>query len=161
MVLQVVIAGLPSSGNRLVRTLVQSDPSVGRVLIVHFGNRTQLRRFSRSLGDPIRAIIMLREPAYNMVSQRKRSHGSLMGGWKDYAAQNAAHWRPTLDMLAGVPILAVRYEDLVADPEKWGRRIMDHLGLRWRGWPVDIVDGNAAHKSAVAALRRELRRATS
>lgn len=157
MALQVVIAGLPSSGNRLVRTLIQSDPSVGRVLIVHFGNRMQLRRLSKSPGDPIRAIVVLREPIYNLVSQRKRSRGELMGGWTDYAAQNAAHWRPTLDMLAGITILPVRYEDIVADPEEWGSRIMRFLGLRWQGWPVNVVDANQAHEAEVAELRAEIR----
>lgn len=37
------------------------------------------------------------------------------------------HWREVLDY----PILHVKYEDLVEDPERWIRKIIDFCGLEW------------------------------
>ena len=37
------------------------------------------------------------------------------------------HWREVLDY----PILHVKYEDLVEEPERWIRRIIDFCGLEW------------------------------
>src|SRR5436305_1517086 len=38
-----------------------------------------------------------------------------------------AHWKRVLDL----PILEVRYEDLVVDVEGQGRRVLEFLGLAW------------------------------
>ncbi|HEY6335355.1 MAG TPA: sulfotransferase, partial [Alphaproteobacteria bacterium] len=38
-----------------------------------------------------------------------------------------AHWRNVLPR----PMLEVRYEELVADPERWCRRILEHCALPW------------------------------
>jgi hypothetical protein len=38
-----------------------------------------------------------------------------------------AHWAAVLD----IPMLEVRYEDLVDDQESWTRRIIDFCGLPW------------------------------
>jgi len=38
-----------------------------------------------------------------------------------------AHWRETLPG----EMLEVRYEDLVAEPERWARRLIDFVGLAW------------------------------
>ncbi|MEE8295692.1 MAG: sulfotransferase, partial [Sphingomonadales bacterium] len=45
-----------------------------------------------------------------------RQHHELMAYWRDALA---------------LPILEVRYEDFVADPESEGRRILEHCGLEW------------------------------
>lgn len=39
-----------------------------------------------------------------------------------------AHWREALPL----PILEVRYEEFVADPEGQGKRILEHCGLEWQ-----------------------------
>ena len=38
-----------------------------------------------------------------------------------------AHWKE----VSGIPILDVRYEDLVRDPEAQVRRVLDFIGLPW------------------------------
>jgi hypothetical protein len=37
------------------------------------------------------------------------------------------HWRKTLDL----EMLEVVYEEVIADPETWSRRIIDFCGLPW------------------------------
>jgi hypothetical protein len=56
-------------------------------------------------------------------------------GWPDHLAA-AMYWQLKNDALpaylaAGLPLLPLRYEALVADPEPWLRRILAHLGIGW------------------------------
>jgi len=48
------------------------------------------------------------------------------------------HWRSVLDLA----ILEVRYEDVVADIENQGRRIIDFLGLQWSDACLRFYDNN-------------------
>ncbi len=55
--------------------------------------------------------------------------GSLedIASYQSDAARLAAHWRTVLDL----PLLELRYEDLVAEPEASVRRVLGFLGLDW------------------------------
>jgi len=62
------------------------------------------------------------------------------------ACLHSAHFWPTLAYMAelAIPVLPVRYEAIVADPEVQGRRILRFLGCdSWRGWGEEVFDSNA------------------
>lgn len=50
-----------------------------------------------------------------------------VGRWHRSHDRVMRHWASILDL----DLLEVRYEDLVADPERHTRRLVDHLGLPW------------------------------
>jgi Sulfotransferase domain. len=56
--------------------------------------------------------------AYNLTN---------LGHYYRHYTRLMEHWRKVLP----VPILDVRYEDLVTDPETWSRRIIDFCKLEW------------------------------
>jgi Flp pilus assembly protein TadD len=62
-----------------------------------------------------------------------------------------AHWSA---ILPGV-IHTVSYEDLVADPEREGRRLVEHCGLDWSSDLLDFSDSHRGVRTASASQVRE------
>jgi tetratricopeptide (TPR) repeat protein len=61
-----------------------------------------------------------------------------------YYEQLMAHWH---NVLPG-RILDVNYEDVVADPEYWTRRMIEHVGLPWEEGCLEQQDSSRAIKTA-------------
>ena len=122
-----------------------------QVATLHYGGWKDWARLRRKLleyGGELRAIAMLRDPAFNEAAQQIEQQQRFRP-WKEDAVE---HWIPTLELAAGDPMLPIRYEDIVEDPEKWGRRVVDFLECGpWLGWPVEIYDGNEKHRAAGVA----------
>lgn len=70
-----------------------------------------------------------------------------------YRAHEAliAHWRSIFPGL----IHTVRYEELVADPETEGRRLVEHCGLDWSPGLLDLSASGRAVRTASATQVRE------
>lgn len=60
------------------------------------------------------------------------------------------HWRKVLPL----PMLEVRYEDLVQDPEKQSRKLMDFIGLDWTD---DCLNPQDADRTVMTASRWQVR----
>lgn len=58
------------------------------------------------------------------------------------------HWHETLDL----PILEVRYEDMVADQAAWTRRILDFCGLPWDEKTLRFYEEGGQQRSNAVAL---------
>lgn len=56
------------------------------------------------------------------------------------------HWYSVLDL----PILKLKYEDLVADPEYWARRLIEHCGLQWDDRCLRFYEKGAQQSSSAA-----------
>lgn len=161
--MNVAVCGMPRSGNRLVQRLLQRHGFVAEVR--HFGDRKVLR----TGGGPEAAIMPLRDLEPHWASCAK-DFGILpkppqglddIDDLSPAAARSclhAAHFWPALAHLAelGIPVLPVRYEELVAEPEAQGRRILEFLGcFDWRGWGEELFDSNAkweANKSTAPGV---------
>ncbi|MGA8262454.1 MAG: tetratricopeptide repeat protein [Arenicellales bacterium] len=62
-----------------------------------------------------------------------------------------SHWR---DVLPDSVLLEVRYEDMVADPETWMRRLIAHCGLEWA--PA-VLDFHASERAIPTASLVQVR----
>jgi len=151
----VAVCGMPRSGNRLVQRLLQHHGFVAEVR--HYGRRSAFR-----VGGvhPDCAVMMLRDRVAHEKSCADA--GSLLPypegfppGLLGSHSVEYEHFWPTLRWLAeaGVAVLPVSYEALVADPELEGQVIVawchdgssrfKHGSPLWKGWPEPVVDGNA------------------
>ena len=113
-----------------------AGPGVERVVNKALGNNKLVGLIAR-LFPKTRIIHAIRDPRDVGISCFMGGFNNRMHPWTtrlDWAASAWAqshrmmkHWQETLD----VPILEVRYEDLVRDPENQFPRIIEFLGLEW------------------------------
>lgn len=62
-----------------------------------------------------------------------------------------AHWQQVLS----IPILDVRYEDLIADPQTWVAKILDFCGLEWEDACLDF---HASERQVLTASYDQIRK---
>lgn len=113
-----------------------ADPGVERVVNKALGNNKLIGLVAR-LFPKTRIIHAIRDPRDVGISCFMGGFNNRMHPWTtrmDWAAnawgqsrRMMSHWQETLE----VPILEVRYEDLVRDPESQFPRIIEFLGLEW------------------------------
>ncbi|MFT5425068.1 MAG: tetratricopeptide (TPR) repeat protein [Phycisphaerales bacterium] len=113
-----------------------AEPGVERVVNKALGNNKLVGMIAR-LFPRTRIIHAIRDPRDVGISCFMGGFNNRMHPWTtrlDWAAnawgqssRMMQHWKDTLD----VPILEVRYEELVRDPETQFPRIIEFLGLEW------------------------------
>jgi tetratricopeptide (TPR) repeat protein len=83
--------------------------------------------------------------------------GDLGAYYREYR-RLMAHWTGVLD----IPVLEVRYEDLVAEPEAHSRRMIDFLGLPWDDACLRFHEsGRAVATSSYDQVRRPVYKASA
>jgi tetratricopeptide (TPR) repeat protein len=114
----------------------QTGPAVRRVVNKALGNNKILGMIAR-LFPKTRIIHAIRDPRDVAVSCFMGGFNNRLHPWTTDPAWAAEAWRQSMRMMEhwkqtlDVPILDVHYEQLVADPERQFRRIIDFLGLPW------------------------------
>ena len=119
-----------------LQSLQRMAPGAQRVTNKHLDNWRQLGMVAL-LFPGARVVHCSRHPVDNGLSIFMAAMNSRVYPWStDLADIGFAyrqyerlmrHWHETLDL----EILDVQYEDLVADPEPWIRRIIEFTGLPW------------------------------
>ncbi len=166
---RVAVCGAPRSGNRLTEAMLLRHGFAAEIRHYadpkpFFGGHERPHVAVMPLRDPVAQWLSCERDGPQQVPQpdlrefrRCRSAGEL----------HYAHFAPTLRAVArwGVPFLPVVYEDIVADPEGEGRRIVAWCSnqaaasvsgvgpLAWKGWGVDVIDGNAKWAERMAEGR--------
>lgn len=143
--MNVLLVGLPRSGNRLI----------GRLLKYHGVNFLGVRHFGSGYPSPPEvdlAILPVRDPEINWKAMKVAQRGlSLSNRDRIQTPQDLhyKHFAATLQNLHCVPILPISYEALVDDPELVGKAIVESCGAEWKGWPEAVTDGNSKYKKWV------------
>lgn len=147
-----VLAGLPHSGNNLLRRLLEAH-GVAVQGIHHYAGGLDGRK-------PDFAVIPVRDPrthwrscgggwdTHGPMPWDFRSPGSsvpLAAPFRSAAEMHYAHLWLTLRWaaVAGVPIVPASYADIVGAPDAAGERVLGMLGRPYSGWGEPIVDGDA------------------
>lgn len=73
-----------------------------------------------------------------------------LGAYYRFYAQTMAHWRKVMPL----PMLEVRYEDLVSNPEEYSRKLVDFVGVEWDEACLNPQD---ADRSVMTASRWQVR----
>ena len=116
--------------------LKRFDRKATRIINKHIDNYMYLG-FIELLLPGARIVHVTRDPLDNCFSIYMAQMSTSAYPWSTDLANIAlvykqyerlmTHWRDVLS----IPMLDVKYEDLVADTEAWVRRIIDFLGLPW------------------------------
>lgn len=132
-----------------------------RVVIDKMPENFKLIGVAAALMPNLRVIHMRRDPrdvCFSIWKLQFNNEGHAYGNrFEDLAhyyrahEELIAHWKSVLPGL----IHTVRYEDLVADPEGEGRRMIEHCGLDWSSDLLDFSDSNRAVRTASATQVRE------
>lgn len=119
-----------------VKQITSQAPGAQRVVNKALGNNKLVGLLGR-LFPNTRVIHAMRDPRDVAVSCYMGGFNNRMHPWTtrlEWAAcaweqsqRLMEHWRRVLE----IPILDVRYEELVADPEPQMRRLIEFLGLEW------------------------------
>ncbi len=151
--LRVVVAGLPYSGNRLVKGLVEKAGL--RARIFHGGGIANLRgpRVMGYSGPQYRAIIPVRERSAWLASCRAHDRaGPVVRIDEDRCRQDVFEEVTQ----AQIPIRLVSYESIVADPIATGTDLWRFIGAEPPVdacaedlWGVGVFDGNAKYRPPV------------
>jgi tetratricopeptide (TPR) repeat protein len=128
-------AKLDALASEYIQRLRELDPSASRFTDKMPGNYLYIGLISQVFPDA-RIINCRRDPRDICVSQFMLDFATghyysynletLAGAIKIYQ-DIMAHWHEVLP----IPILDVRYEDLIADPRTWVGKILDFCGLEW------------------------------
>ncbi len=152
---KVAVVGLPRSGNRLIQRLLQRHGFVAEVR--HYGMQKEFRNGGV---DPDFAVWPVRErwawekscaKDAGMLPRPVGHSGELaLSFMREHHLDETAFWLAG----AGVPILHVRYEDIVSNFVLTGQRVVRFVSegnIIFKGWGEEIVDGNAKYRDAAAA----------
>jgi len=133
---RITVAHLDDMGNEYLRAISKLDRSSIRITNKHLHNYKHLGIISM-IFPRARVIHIHRDPLDNCLGMYM---GALdvnrypwVGNFKHLGLvyreyqRIMDHWRSVLD----IPILDVRYEDLVEDADGWIRRIIEFCGLPW------------------------------
>jgi len=134
-VLDLTVRALDSAAEQYLALLRRDAPAAERIVDKMPGNFLHLGLIEL-LFPAARIIHIAREPLDNCLSCyfQNFTHGHEYSG--DLAALGAvyreyertmAHWRATLRL----PLLELRYEELVAEQERESRRLVEFCGLAW------------------------------
>ena len=153
----ILIAGLPSSGNHVVRDHIKRGvESLGTsesVQIWHGDNESP--NITRPAGERLVFVVPVRSEATRLVSVQKRSdHGRLRVFPFDADLMRRNVWM--LAVKHGARLYNLSYEGLVQDPDGVGRNVFEWLALPWVPWPTErapgrppcegpVFDANKAH----------------
>jgi len=150
---KVAICGLPRSGNRLLRDLLQ-----------HHGHDADVRHFGmskefRTGGDqevalwPIRAFGYWARSIERDWANLPKPHA--MGEhYTEAAARELAriHEERTFERVKalGISCCRVSYEAIVKEPDLWGPELVRFVdpATKWKGWPREVFDGNEKWRSS-------------
>lgn len=126
--LEALAAGAPDDALRLTDKMPQNFVHLG--LIALFFPKAKIVHCVRDAMDTCVSCF-----TQNFTDEAAYSYdlADLGRYWREYA-RLMAHWKEVLPN----PILELRYEELVADPEAAGRRLVDHLGLDWHAACLDF-----------------------
>lgn len=145
------IVGAPRSGNRLIAHMLQLHGFVAEVR--HYGSVKAFRSggYAERVIWPIRDYACWRASCERDLAVLPKPFDSL--GEFDVDRLWQTHHDFTQRTLTEhmIPCLPVSYERIVASPELVGRRLLEfsaapHPMPKWKGWGVEIVDGNAKHR---------------
>lgn len=153
----ILVAGLPSSGNRLVKEhIVRGVRTVDTkevVQIWHGDNR--MPNLTRPDGERLRMVVPVRDEAARGASVQKRIREH--GGHFPTEVQTMRKRVLGLVVSHDIPVYFVSYEGLIANPEGLGKDLFAWLGLPWVPWPTEeapdpkqpyqgrLYNANAAH----------------
>lgn len=143
MELGVLVCGMPSSGNRIVRHGIRRMPEVGHAQILHWGEGFEGEvKAVRAAGLKAVAVIPLRDrgPQWESYQGNGCKHASP-------EKAHADHFWMTLYELARlhIPVYPIIYRAMVEDQEGEGLLLAHWLGATWNGWGVDIYDADAKY----------------
>ena len=115
-------AALPAAAARVIDKLPSNFKNLG---LIHAA--LPAARFIHLERDPLDTCLSIYFQGFSAAHAYATDLTELAHYYREYR-RLMAHWRATLppDLL-----LEVRYESLVADPEHWSRRMLEHLGLSW------------------------------
>jgi len=117
-----------SIGNAIAgRLLIDKNPIL-TFLIPAFGRIFPETKFLIALRDP-RDVVLSRFMQAQPLTPLSATFLSLEGTVEDYAAVMSV-WR-TLAPLMPVPVIEVRYEEMVGDLQSVARKTLDFLGVAW------------------------------
>lgn len=129
------ISGLPRSGNRLLKRLVEHlAKEAGRQVIVKVWHGNSA---GQTPGPGMRILVPVRDPFCRRQSASK--HGCLGPYPEDVCTAGLYAFAGK----HGIPVKHVSYEAMVQRPDEIGRDIAEWMGLGWAGWPEEVRDQNA------------------
>jgi len=146
----IVIAGLPSSGNRLVAAHVTRGAGTESVQVWHGTEGGPV--MPKDLNERIVVVIPVRSEHVRKRSVTRRER--VDGGNFPVDARAMRRWLVGWMARVGVESYWLSYEGLVADPDGAGRDLFDWLGFEWIPWPTEaaehpfqgeVFDANAKH----------------
>lgn len=141
--LAVAVSGLPGSGNKILKKILNRAGVVAEVN--HFGQSEKDIVVWKGRRLDVKVLVPIREPEVHLAPGSYDKY--LVRFKKPYWQQRHEHYMATLDMASRqrVPLFAVRYKRFIQDPVGTCQDIFDFLGVPFTGIPkdIEIVDGDA------------------
>ncbi len=144
-----------------LQPLISLAPRTSRIIdkmpqnFVHLGLISMLLPGARIIHcrrDPLDTCLSCYMTPFNSGNEFKYDLRNLGLYYRQYEML-MAHWTRVLDL----PILEVRYEDLIADPEHHSRRMVEFLGLPWEPQCLRFYEtARPAATSSVQQVRRPI-----
>lgn len=140
----VIVAGMPASGNRIVRKLL--DAHGMEVHIAHGGGFEEHVRAWQENGFACSVIIPLRNEVIHRMAYRDGNYNV------DYDEYRAEHYFNTVELAARLklPMLSTRYSHLVQNPGGFGKMVCGWLGIEFNGWPIEVINGDLKYVAEIS-----------
>lgn len=137
-----VIAGLPASANRVFEKLFLHHGI--RTQIDHHGNFQPVVREWQDQALTVAVFIPVRDAEIHKAGSFGQ-HMKAYGPGADYNQIRIRQYAKTMEVASELrlPTLAVRYRHFVANPFGIATYILAWLGVGMKGFPEQIVDGDA------------------
>lgn len=137
----IVVAGLPGSGNRLVRSLLQA---AGAEVVIFHGRSGDLPQGAL----PAAVVLTARNPWIRAQSMHTRGDAP---SWDFSRDEHYLRNILAFVVVHGLPVRIIPYEAIIQDPGGVRCDLLGWLSLPTNTpWPSTITDGNAKHLAAHA-----------
>ena len=117
-----LLEALPASAARVIDKLPSNFRNLG---LIHAA--LPEARFIHLERNPLDTCLSIYFQGFSAAHAYASDLGDLAHYYREYR-RLMAHWRATLPTQL---LLEVPYEALVEDPERWSRRMLEHIGLAW------------------------------
>lgn len=137
----VVIAGMPASGNRLIEGLLNHHGV--KCQVHHHGTFEAIVQNWWSEALTVAVLLPVREVDVHRSGSFDKHKGTYPD--KSYAHIRKDCYFLTMELASKLrlPVFPFRYKHLVNNPWAIGNQIMTWLGVPFKGWHTEIVDGDA------------------
>jgi hypothetical protein len=135
----VFVCGFPSSGNRVIGSVFGAHGV--NFYIFHWVKDRQADDVIKRWGDiPLYCVMPIRDSVPRKASLDRRNYNWIEG----LEDRLITHYENTLRLTAdrGIPVMPIRYEAFVKDPEGVSRKMLEWVGVEYKGLPFEVIDGN-------------------